>query len=251
MYCSKCGKQIPDDSSFCPECGSNCNGGGKTINATATSVDMNKHKNYLLTTLKSPVTVMQNGLAELSLKAALMYGVVITLIIPLIKTLSAKMSVISKISRENYDIGYTGYLERKLYRGVSDGFPTGDIYIINLLSYVLFYGIIILIIYFVYKSLLKENISQENLGNIFFAFSVINLVMTIISVIALQLGLMFWAIISIFSLILSIILIYAGFNSIVEGKNKLVYLFSFSYLVSLGITLMVLIKRLVMMGMGF
>lgn len=29
MYCTKCGKNIPDDSKFCPECGTSCSGGSK------------------------------------------------------------------------------------------------------------------------------------------------------------------------------------------------------------------------------
>lgn len=243
MYCSKCGKQIPDDSSFCPECGFNCNGGGKNINATTTSVDINKHKNYLLTTLKSPVTVMQNGLADLSLKVALMYGVVITLIIPLIKTLSIRIfsfnlvKSIASIFGEDYDLsdfGYSWVVKKEFNKVIGEIFPTVDIYFANLLCYVLFYGIIALIIYFIYKSLLKENISQENLVNIFFAFSIINLVITIISALVLSLGFIPWAIINVAGSIISIVLIYVGFNSIVEEKNKLVYLFSFAYVIALG-----------------
>lgn len=29
MFCSKCGKEIPNESVFCPECGNKCKGSSK------------------------------------------------------------------------------------------------------------------------------------------------------------------------------------------------------------------------------
>ncbi len=29
MFCSKCGKEIPNESVFCPECGNRCKGSNK------------------------------------------------------------------------------------------------------------------------------------------------------------------------------------------------------------------------------
>lgn len=253
MYCTKCGKQIPDDSRFCPECGANCNGdtkdtkNTKTINVSAPEIDVKQHKSYVLSALKHPVTTMKDGLPGLSLKVSLIYGIIITLIIPLIKVLSMKAfsynvmksitNLITSISGESFGNNNSMIFKQQFNAVLDAVFPTGSIYFLNLLNYILLYGIIVLIVYLVYKFLIKEDISLKNLGNIFFVFSIINLIVTIIASLFLIVGVVAWAIISIFGSMISIILIFSGFNSIVEGKNKLVYLFSFAYVVSFGIVM--------------
>lgn len=48
MFCSNCGKEIPDDSTFCPECGFKV--GGAPVNKVAGNFDFN----LIVTTIKNP-----------------------------------------------------------------------------------------------------------------------------------------------------------------------------------------------------
>ena len=258
MYCTKCGSKIPDDSKFCPECGNSCGGETKnnktTINISTPEVDIKKHKSYVLTAIKHPFTSMKDGILGLSLKLSLIYGIIITLLIPLIKVLSIKifsynllksiMELVYSISGEYFSKNDSIFLKQQFNTQLDMVFPTGSVYFLDLLNYILFYGIIIFIVYLIYKYLIKEKIDRKNLGNIFFVFSVINFILVIIQSLALFIGFIPWAIVSIFASITSVILIYSGFNSILKGKNKLVYLFSFAYVIAFGIVLWISINNI-------
>ena len=259
MYCTKCGSNIPDDSKFCPECGASCNGGVKnnttTINISTPDVDLQKHKSYVFTALKHPINTMREGIVGLSSRAILIYGIIITLLIPLIKTLSIKMfsynlfksimNLVANVSGEDYD-SINSILMKQQFKAMLDMvFPTGSIYFLDLLSYVFFYGILVLLTYLIYKFLIKEDIALKNLGNIFFVFSIINFILVIFEAVALIIGVMPWAIISIFASIISVILIYSGFNSVIESKNKLIYLFSVTYVIALGIVIWVSFNNII------
>lgn len=259
MYCTKCGKNIPDDSKFCPECGTSCSGGSKdntkNINISTPDIDLQKQKSYIFTALKHPITTMRDGIVGLTSNVILIYGIIITLLIPLIKTLSIKMfgynlfnsvmNLASGFSGESYN-SIDSILGKQQFNSMFDMvFPTGSIYLLNLLNYILVYGILVLLTYLISKYLMKEDISLEFLGNIFFVFSIFNFTLVIVESVALIIGIMPWAIVDIFAAITSIILIYSGFNSRIESKNKLVYAFPIACMTSLVIGSLIALSSII------
>ncbi|EGT0695556.1 zinc ribbon domain-containing protein, partial [Clostridium perfringens] len=77
----------------------------------------------------------------------------------------------------------------------------------------------------------KEDINKDSLVNIMFVVSIINVFILIISSIALVLGGAIWMIVSIFSSILSVVLLYALFNTLIKSKNKFIYIYSLTCMV--------------------
>ncbi|MDO5861998.1 MAG: zinc-ribbon domain-containing protein [Thermoplasmata archaeon] len=47
MYCTNCGREMPDGAKFCPECGSSATGGGEAPTSTATALMVNKKSDGL------------------------------------------------------------------------------------------------------------------------------------------------------------------------------------------------------------
>lgn len=235
MYCSKCGKQIPDESVFCPECGNKCNGEG---NIKANIKIPKHHKGSIIKTLCHPVNAMKCGALDLSLKVELIYIGIITLLIPLIKTLTFKLYSFNLIkSLINLAFDFSGVSKWNLNDIIEaksqfslvmeNVFPTGKIYFLNLGSYLINYVVIIGIIFIIFKLMLKENLNKENIISIVFVISVINLFLTILCTIALMLGGTAWILMSIFSGILALILLFSGLNNIIKSNSKLIYVFSF------------------------
>ena len=215
MFCSKCGKEIPNESVFCPECGNKCKGSSKSI-----PIDVNEHKGYIIKSLCHPITSVKEHVFGVSSKIQLIYIAIITLIIPLVKTLLFKafsfnlvksvVGIILEFSNVNtWDFNNMIKAKSQFDMIMENIFPTGNIYFLNLGSY----------------------INKYSLVNIMFVVSIINVFILIISSIALVLGGAIWMIVSIFSSILSVVLLYALFNTLIKSKNKFIYIYSLTCMV--------------------
>lgn len=237
MYCSKCGKEIPNESVFCPECGNKCKGSSKSI-----PIDVNEHKGYIIKSLCHPITSVKEHVFGVSSKIQLIYIAIITLIIPLVKTLLFKafsfnlvksvVGIILEFSNINtWDFNNMIKAKSQFDMIMENVFPTGNIYFLNLGSYIINYALILGIIYIIFKFLVKEDINKDSLVNIMFVVSIINVFILIISSIALVLGGAIWMIVSIFSSILSVVLLYALFNTLIKSKNKFIYIYSLTCMV--------------------
>ncbi len=238
MFCQNCGKQIPDESVFCSECGNKCSG---NINK---NVDMpKKHKSAIIKALINPISTMKHGVLDLSLKVELIYITIITLLIPLIKTFTFKaysfnfvksiIDLACSFSNENKcNLNEIMHIKNQFNIFMENLFPTGQIYFLNLGSYLINYVVIIGIIFIVFKLIIKENLNKGNIVNIVFVISMINIVLTIICTISLILGGTPWILMSIFSAILSLSLLYSGFSNIIKSSNKFVYIFSIACMIA-------------------
>lgn len=237
MFCSKCGKEIPNESVFCPECGNKCKGSSKSI-----PIDVNEHKGYIIKSLCHPITSVKEHVFGVSSKIQLIYIAIITLIIPLVKTLLFKafsfnlvksvVGIILEFSNINtWDFNNMIKAKNQFDMIMENIFPTGNIYFLNLGSYIINYALILGIIYIIFKFLVKEDINKYSLVNIMFVVSIINVFILIISSIALVLGGAIWMIVSIFSSILSVVLLYALFNTLIKSKNKFIYIYSLTCMV--------------------
>ena len=123
MYCSKCGKEIPDDSIFCPECGQRIEGNNQNINrdnaqnnntkegnhyehnpyayseyANSKNVyqkgqnhfDPSKIARFFTESVKHPITIIKSGKDIISKEISALYIIVIAFLIPLIQVLSLR-----------------------------------------------------------------------------------------------------------------------------------------------------------------
>lgn len=123
MYCSRCGKEIPDDSMFCPECGQRVEGNNQNINrdnaqntntkegnhyehnpyayseyANSKNVYQKGHSNFdpskivkfFTESVKHPITTIKSGKDIVSKEISALYIIVIAFLIPLIQVLSLR-----------------------------------------------------------------------------------------------------------------------------------------------------------------
>ena len=104
-------------------------------------------------------------------------------------------------------------------------FPTGKLYVLSLSSYILNYALLLGIIYIVFKFIIKDNFGKTNILNILFIISTFNVLLKIISSIALILGLLPWLVLKLFSVILLIVLLYSLLNTFIESREKLIYVY--------------------------
>ncbi|PWX29308.1 zinc ribbon domain-containing protein, partial [Clostridium perfringens] len=70
-----------------------------------------------------------------------------------------------------------------------------------------------------------DNFSKTNILNILFIISTFNVLLKIISSIALILGLLPWLVLKLFSVILLIVLLYSLLNTFIESREKLIYVY--------------------------
>lgn len=250
MYCSSCGKQLPDNSVFCSECGSKCGNNGVT-----SIPKYNNHKNYLnfiLETLKHPVSIMKNDFEGISVRFNLILTGIITLLIPFINVISIKQysfnliksffEITSKIKGNSFDFKDAMDFKDYFDKLISTNFPTGNIYFAYLLNYILSYGLIILITYLVYKVLMKKTLTINDTSRILVVFSIFKLVFLILIILLLNIGIIPTLLIRVFGNIFTLILLFVGFNNLLDDENKYIYIFTIAYLIAFVISLYVTIK---------
>ena len=127
MYCSKCGKEIPDDSMFCPECGQRVESNNENINRdnvqnnndnqnnkqenhyehnpyaygqyansnnayqkVQSHFDPSKIGKFFIESVKHPVTTIKSGKDIISKEISALYVIVIAFLIPLIQVVSLR-----------------------------------------------------------------------------------------------------------------------------------------------------------------
>ena len=246
MYCPSCGNKISDESIFCPECGNKFKGDPLDFNKPNKSINFTKHFNYILKILKHPVTIMKDGSSEITDNINLIYIAIITLLIPFIKVLSLQkfslnliksiIDIIGNFTKEKIPLSEFITFKSQFNQFKDLFFPFNELYIYNLINYFLFFGIIILTTTLIYKLLFKVIIEKSDLIRFIVVISVINLFFTLITSIFLTLGITLTIIMNILSLLVSVILLYIGFNNLLNDDNKLLYLFTtistISYIVS-------------------
>lgn len=127
MYCSRCGKEIPDDSMFCPECGQRVESNNENINRDNVQNNNdnqnNKQENhyehnpyaygqyansnnayqkvqshfypskigkFFIESVKHPITTIKSGKDVISKEISALYIIVIAFLIPLIQVISLR-----------------------------------------------------------------------------------------------------------------------------------------------------------------
>ncbi|MBO3406671.1 zinc ribbon domain-containing protein [Clostridium perfringens] len=233
MYCSKCGKEIPEESVFCPECGNRCKLSADKENK---EIDTKEIKELIINLIFSPINTMKNGNINLSSKNKIIYILITTLIMPLITVLFLRASsfnliksipsTIAKFSgSSSWNINDSIEFKNQFNMIMQNLFPTGKLYVLSLSSYILNYALLLGIIYIVFKFIIKDNFGKTNILNILFIISTFNVLLKIISSIALILGLLPWLVLKLFSVILLIVLLYSLLNTFIESREKLIYVY--------------------------
>lgn len=237
MFCRNCGKEIPDDSVFCPECGGKCS--DEKRKPIISNVDTHKVLKFFLSSLKKPVTTIKEKGEELSSSIHIGIITVITLLIPLIhlgvlKTLIGKgmnlyADLIQVYSNSIIDMKDRLKAKTEINAFIDTYVPFTKIYILDILSFIIFFGVMLLLIYLVYKFIFKANIETEKfLGTISVAL-ILKLAFTILSTIFLFISIVPAIIINVVGSIAILVVIILGMREVTEEEDKLSYVFAISY----------------------
>ena len=205
MYCSKCGKEIPNESVFCPECGCKCKSDMDNKIRETSAIEI---KELITKVICNPISAVKNEAIKLSSQNKLIYIIITSLITPLITIFSFK----------THGSGLVKHIIKSI--------PMQKVYILSLGSYIINYVLLLGIIYILFKSLMKDKIDRTNAMDIMFTISTFNMLLEIIAAIVLFLGIIPWVILKVFSMILLIILMYSLLNSLLILKEKLIYIYS-------------------------
>lgn len=237
MFCRNCGKEIPDDSVFCPECGGKCS--DEKRKPIISNVDTHKVLKFFLSSLKKPVTTIKEKGGELS--SAIHIGIIaiITLLIPLIhlgilKTFIGKvMNLYANISQiySSHSVNLKDRLETQkgLNEFVDTYVPFGKIYTLDILSFIIFFGLMLLLIYLVYKFIFKANIETRKFLGIISVALILRLAFTILSTIFLLISIVPAIVINIIGSIVILAVVILGMREVAHEEDKLIYVVAISY----------------------
>lgn len=242
MYCKKCGNEIPDDSIFCPNCGERCTDEEKIDSDSNLKKGFNEILNYTLQSIKHPITTIKNGGSNISTKVNLLYIAVIALIIPLIKVISIPLlnmaifkgifNLFKDIFGSNITMNQIGGLRNQIFSSMDKNINYVNQYGIYLLNYVALYGIILILIYIIYKYLIKSKFSLNDFTRVITVVSIINLIGTIIGSLALFIGLGSSLFVYAVLFVLILLIVGLGLSHVLSSDNKFVYIFAALYGVS-------------------
>ena len=237
MYCEKCRSEIPDESIFCPNCGKRCNEENKI--GSKSKGRFKKILDYTLNSIKHPITTIKDGGNNISTKINLIYIAVIALIIPLIKILSIPLlniaifkfifKLFSEIFGSNITMNQIGGLRNQIFNSMGKNIDYVNQYGIYLLNYIALYGIILILIYIIYKYLIKAKFSLKDFTRVIAVASIINLIGTIIASLALFIGLGSSLFVNVVLFVLLLLIVGIGLSYILDSDNKFVYIFASLY----------------------
>ena len=207
MFCPNCGSNISNDSTFCPNCGTKIE---QKINSKDNSDSSKDFFKTICKCIKNPLTEISNLKETLSDNNNYIYLGIITLIISIMFTISLKL----------------------FNSSITISIPFYEIFLSYIINLVIFYGIILFLVFAIYKFIFKEEIKLQDFLRVLLSALIVRgtfvLIQTIISIISFK----FSIIIFIVGLMTSILVLYSGFKEIVKNYNKLLYTFSIAYLVS-------------------
>lgn len=237
MFCRNCGKEIPDDSVFCPECGGKCS--DEKRETIISNEDTHKILEFFLNSLKKPVTTIKEKGEELSSSIHIGIITVITLLIPLIhlgvlKTLIGKgmnlyADIIQVYSNSIIDLKDRLKAKTEINAFIDTYVPFTKIYILDILSFIIFFGVMLLLIYLVYKFVFKAYIETEKFLATISVALILKLAFTILSAAVLFISIVPAIIINVIGNITILVVIILGMREVTEEEDKLSYIFAISY----------------------
>lgn len=237
MFCRNCGKEIPDDSVFCPECGGKCS--DEKAESKIPKVDPHKILGYFLGALKKPVTTIKEKGEDLSSSIHIGIIAVITLLIPLIhlgvlKTFIGKiMNLYASISQiySSHSVNLKDRLETQkgLNEFVDTYVPFGKIYTLDILSFVIFFGLMLLLIYLVYKFVFKANIETKKFLGIISVALILRLAFTIVSTVFLLISIVPAIVVNVIGSVVILAVVILGMREVAHEEDKLIYVVAISY----------------------
>lgn len=246
MFCSYCGSKIDNDSSFCPNCGKPLNAGDNSPNNSkfkvdkTVNIDFKKHFNFVINTLKAPITTMKDANVVIPSKISYIYLAITFLLLPLIDVLSLKVFSSKLINTflkfSSSELGSTNFLERgSLRQQLNSYIPYSNVYILNLIYYLLFYFIIALIVFIIYKTS-KPDFDKNYFLKVLIMATLVNLGFSILGFISYAISIILTTVIKLISIITTIILLFYGFKNCCKNINIFGYVFplivSFSFLIT-------------------
>ena len=254
MFCKNCGTELPDDSKFCSNCGCPFNTNTSYSNEYYSEITSTL-KDFLKSIFTSPIKCCSEYSQKLSTKFSAMYFLVTTIVISLICTASIKGLIKSacvsfiKLSSsiEDYSLSKaelsaaTAYLDSFLDSII----PFSKTLISFILGFILFFGILILLSFFVHNFISKTPVKFAEymvIASIGLTLESATLIIFILlSFILPTLAILFLAIVN----IALIIILYSGISNLNEKKAYEPYSFGIIYTIATGITTYVILKIII------
>lgn len=246
MFCVKCGREIPDDSVFCPECGNKC-GGTKEKNKVTINFDFNQLLNYILSSLKNPISTMKNSYENVSKSVHIGIIAILTLLVPAIHIGALKSFVNScaedilklaslfgrkpKLSlfTSKSDIREMARVQEYINEGINEIFPFVKLYMMDFFRTGLYYIIIIGLIFLVYKFIFKVEIDNYKFLGVLSVITILNFILVLVSGITVFLSFKISIVIKFISTILNVSLLLLGMREVTNTEDRLPYVVSISY----------------------
>lgn len=208
MFCPNCGSKLSDDSTFCPNCGTKIEQQQKPNNGPDLTKDFSK---IVVECIKNPIKEISNLKEILSDTNNYIYLGILALIIPFLITISLKF--------------FTPHIARVI--------PFHEIFLSSLINLIVFYGIMLFLIFAIYKFIFKEELKLQDFLKVVLAALIVKgafiLIQFLVSIISFKFSIAVYIVGS----MASILILYSGFKEIVKDSNKLLYTFSGSYLVAI------------------
>lgn len=250
MYCSKCGKNIPDDSVFCPECGYKCGGNKEKHHIHNSNINTKKYVKYTIDAIRHPITTIKQGGNDITTKANLLYILIIALLTPLVKIISIKdfiMSTIESVFKflnaingeitTAFDlVNLKSRLIPKIDAYIEVSGLYKNIYFLNLFHSILLYGITLIIIYLIYRYLIKSKVSLNDFTRFIVVISIIKFLFVIITSLVLLLSPIVSIVLCLISITIVTTLLAIGLNNVLKASNEFIYIFPIVFGLSIIIT---------------
>ncbi len=219
MFCNKCGKQLPDNATFCSGCGNQV-GAAPAAAAPAAPSSLPPILGRLISQLKNFFTKKDPiGVVAHSAKDNSFSGVILAVFGMLMFALSAMVNI-NQGMESYYKSIYDEYF-KEFSKELAKHFPSGASFGMMLLAAFVIYVVAVLAIYFVVNNLAKKQLSISGACNI---VAYASIPMIVVSVLNMLFGLI-WFFLPVAFMLLAVlatlIILLVSISKVTDGEKPL------------------------------
>ena len=241
MFCRKCGKEISGEMKFCTNCGTptnedNIKNQAEKIINKAKGINDYEFTSLLKETLKNPIKASTEEVKKLSDSTIMMATGIITFLISLITSIGfviLTQTVFGKLKKQMLLLGGS---EKHIEQGIlkiKELLPSSfEIFFTTLLGTVVFFGLIILIAFLIFTTLMKKNIPFIKYLSVILIALIIKVPLLIIEIISMFLSFKLFIFIIAFDGIITLTLLFQGIYKLSKEEKTTIYMYPVIHIVS-------------------